>query len=387
MKQVFCKNFKLLALTLFITTNTYGQISKHLDLGGALRFNYRYKAWDENSKEVGGDAVLDVFRINAKATYSKLFLDAEYRFYPSDFGGGMLHHGFIGYKFDEKTQLQLGVNQVPFGILPFASHSWFFNLPYYVGLEDDYDTGIKFVHQNKNWDFALAWYKNAEGGRSWNTFSNGESGYGVDPARYSYDLAGDMEETGQGNARVAYKFNTHEVGFSGQYGRFLNHATGKKQSHYALAAHYHGKFLAQKQLDVKLEAVQYKYNGLDQKEITMAAYNYTYDIATEAAIFSGGLAYTIPVEWGPIESVQFYENYNYMLKQESNMNDSQMNVVGMLITAGPIYTYVDYASGKNHDWLGPWGAFGEEANRYGLGQGAKNPEWHSWFNINIGYYF
>ena len=76
-----------------------------------------------------------------------------------------------------------------------------------------------------------------------------------------------------------------------------------------------------------------------------------------------------------------------MLKPDDGFNDSKMNVVGMLISAGPIYTYVDYASGKNQDWLGPWGGFGEDANRYGLGKGEKDSPWRSWFNINVGYYF
>ncbi|TAJ14614.1 hypothetical protein DMA11_04385 [Marinilabiliaceae bacterium JC017] len=387
MKQVFCNVIKLFVLFFFSIASSNAQNTSNLELGGSIRFNYRYKAWDQNHRDTGGDAVFDVFLLKAKANYSKLFLDAEYRFYPSDFGGGMLKHGFIGYKFNEKTQIQVGVNQVPFGILPYTAHSWFFNLPYYVGLEDDYDTGIKFLYNTDKFDFALAWYKNAEGGKSWQDFSNGTSGYGVDPARYSYDLAGDMEENGQFNARVAYKFHDQEIGVSGQLGRYLNHSSREHDSHYAMAIHYNGKFLAQKQLDVKLEALTYKYNLAGKDEITMAAYNYSYDIAKEASVFSGGIAYTIPVQWGMLESVQLYENYNYMLKGPDGFNDSQMNVVGMLLTAGPIYTYIDYASGKNHDWFGPWGAFGEESNRYGLGKGADDPQWHSWFNINLGYYF
>jgi hypothetical protein len=52
----------------------------------------------------------------------------------------------------------------------------------------------------------------------------------------------------------------------------------------------------------------------------------------------------------------------------------------MLISAGPVYTYVDYAMGKNQPWL--TGNFGE-----GLGVGVEDPEWKTRFNINIGYYF
>ncbi|GET34453.1 outer membrane beta barrel protein [Prolixibacter bellariivorans] len=370
-------------LLLFLITPLFSQNEKKeksVQIGGALRFNYRYKAWDKANTNVGGDFVLDMFRINAKARYGKLFLNAEYRFYPSDFGGGMLKQGFVGYDFTPKTQLQIGVNQVPFGALPYASHSWFFNLPYYIGLEDDYDTGIKLVHSTDDWDFMMAFYKNAEGGKTWNTFSDGSSGYGVDKARYSYDVAGDDEERGQWNGRIARKFGHSEVGLSAEYGRLFNHVTKGNGDHYAFAAHFDGNFLPKQQLNVKLEALTYAYNSdANTNTVTMAAYNYTYQVAKEGQVYTAGVAYTIPVSFGPITSVQFYEDYNYMNKNVDGFLDTQMNVVGALIsTSAGLYTYVDYASGKNQDWFGPWG--------HGLGQGSDN-EWHSWFNINIGYYF
>lgn len=388
MKQQNCR--VLLVFLFFLTSisSSFSQISKYVEIGGALRFNYRYKAWDESNRKLGGDIVLDVFRLNAKASYSKLFLDAEYRFYNSDWGGGMLHHGFIGYHIDKKHQIQLGVPQVPFGILPYASHSFFFNLPYYVGLEDDYDTGIKYTYTGENWDIAIAYFKNAEGGKVWKTFSDGTSGYAVDPARYSYDLAGDYEEIGQANIRVAYKTNGHEIGVSGKYGTYLNHAAEKdsKNPYFASAIHYHGKFLSKKQLDLQFELINYQYKGGNSKVISMAAYNYYYNVAKEATIITGGLAYTFPIKWKFIESVQVYNDYNYMLKSEG-LNDTQMNVTGLMVAANPVYVYFDYAIGKNQDWLGPWGAFGPDADKSGFGYGEENPSWNAWFNINLGYYF
>ena len=50
-----------------------------------------------------------------------------------------------------------------------------------------------------------------------------------------------------------------------------------------------------------------------------------------------------------------------------------------MIAAGPIYTYIDYAMGKHHAWLGPdWGAFA-----YGNGSNS----WHARLNINFGIIF
>jgi hypothetical protein len=55
----------------------------------------------------------------------------------------------------------------------------------------------------------------------------------------------------------------------------------------------------------------------------------------------------------------------------------------MLITAGSIYTYVDYAMGQNNAWLGPFSTTWND----GLAAGQADAEWHKRFNINIGYYF
>ena len=72
-----------------------------LDLGGALRFNYIYSSWKEEQKTKGGEFGYDMFRINAKASYKGIFLNAEYRLYSEAFGGGFLKQGWIGYKFNE----------------------------------------------------------------------------------------------------------------------------------------------------------------------------------------------------------------------------------------------------------------------------------------------
>ena len=51
--------------------------------------------------------------------------------------------------------MQVGVHQVPFGILPWASHNFYFQLPYYLGLEDDYDLGVKHILKQGEWTSSL----------------------------------------------------------------------------------------------------------------------------------------------------------------------------------------------------------------------------------------
>ena len=81
-----------------------------------------------------------------------------------------------------------------------------------------------------------------------------------------------------------------------------------------------------------------------------------------------------------MESITFYNNYSYLSKRESRFGDSQQEVLGMLLTAGRLLTYVDFAFGKNHPWLGP-------NYNTALAEGDPDAGWDLRFNINIGYYF
>ena len=69
-----------------------------------------------------------------------------------------------------------------------------------------------------------------------------------------------------------------------------------------------------------------------------------------------------------------------MNKANDSYEDSFMNITGVLVTAGNVYTYVDLAQGKDHPWIGP-------AWTNGLASGTPDAEWETRFNINIGYYF
>lgn len=363
----------------------FAQDKPELQVGGALRFNYNLSSWKEGQKKRGGDFGYDVFRVNAKAKYKGVKLNAEYRLYSEGFGGGMLKQGWIGYDFTPENNLQIGLTQVPFGITQYNSHNWFFSINYYVGLEDDHDMGVKYTHSDENWEYALAFFKNAE---ELNFGSNSD----VSDSRYSYDVSSSSDglyrnkEVNQFNAKVIRKFLTgsanHKIGGSAQYGGIYNLDTENTGNHYALAAHYEltaGKF------DLKAQISKYKYNTenpADQPNnvIAMTAYGGPYLVAAEATTYTLGAAYSVPVEWGPISNLQFYNDFGFMDKAENSFEDSFMNVTGVLVSAGNVYTYIDAAQGKDQPWLGPvWGD--------ALSSGTVDADWEMRFNINIGYYF
>ncbi|QZT36652.1 hypothetical protein K5X82_15580 [Halosquirtibacter xylanolyticus] len=377
--------FIILLFTCLIPNHSKAALKDSVKIGGAVRFNYRYKAWDPSIADKGGDFVFDMFAIKASAQYANFFMKAEYRLYPSDFGR-FLKEGYIGYKFTPELQMVVGTNQVPFGITPYTSHSYFFNMQYYLGFEDDYDNGAKLTYNNDKWIIDLAYYKNAEGGS------------GASNERYSYDPVDNVEEIGQLNLKIEKPLDNISIGTSVQYGKIWermqtiddpNDPDGdkkienpnyhKKHDTWAAEVHMNGNFLSNKRLNVRLEAMYYNYADMDNNLISMGAYKSSYDVASEASIFSAAIAYTLPIEKKFLDYIQFYNDYSYMKKGYSGFADSQMNVTGMMLAAGPIYTYVDYATGKNQDWFGAWGN--------GLGQGDTSADWEAWFNINIGYYF
>lgn len=373
------KKIFLFALSLLTMQGIFaGQPTKELPqftLGGALRFNYNYSDWKED--HTGGAFGYDVLLLHLHGSYKKFLFDADYRFYVKDFGGPMLKYGWFGYQFNEKSQLQLGLTRVPFGIQPVGSNNFLFNINYYVGLEDDSDMGIKYVYEGNHWDFAAAFFKNAD-----EMLFDPKAETSGD--RYGYDVGGRNKGINQFNGQLFYKWGDNvrqKIGASAEFGQLYNLDTKGKGTHFAFAVHHE---LFWKGFSVKTQISTYAMYpknkaGESRDTIMMTAYGAPYAVAAKANTYTLGVAYTIPLNWGPVKSIQFYNDFGWLQKWDKKQKDSFENVAGCMIAAGPIYTYIDYAMGKHHAWLGPdWGAFA-----YGNGSNS----WHARLNINFGYYF
>ena len=120
--------------------------------------------------------------------------------------------------------------------------------------------------------------------------------------------------------------------------------------------------------------------GEDRRTVSVAAYGAPYQIAAKASTYSATLSYTIPIYKGVLDEIRLYNDFSMMDKRDKEFNDSYQNVTGCMLSMGSVYTYVDYAMGKNHSWLGSdWdNAFAD---------GIASNHWNVRFNINIGYYF
>jgi len=380
-------NFFKYALALFALTLIYNPsvMAQEFDVGGAVRYNYRSEFYESDNMPTDNYFTFDTWRLNVDGSAGGIDISFEYRFYPT-FDTHFIHHGYFGYAFNDDLYMELGVTQVPFGITTYASHSWWFQSPYYVGLEDDYDMGVNFDYTGiENMKISFAYFRQAE--------PQGP-GYGSlnGAGRYSYDIIGGTSSNGNSmsimelnnfNGRVAYNVNENiELGVSAQLGQTYNSALDESEWTNAFAGHIVANY---GNLNFKGEVVTYDYTSVDDQgqeseTVSMGAYASPYPVASEATMYVAGLAYTIPVEIGPISSIQPYVDYTFTDKSNDDFYDTQQLVPGMLITAGNIYTYVDMPFGKNHPWLTD--SFGT-----GLGQGVQDADWNYNLNINIGYYF
>ncbi|MFT6841542.1 MAG: hypothetical protein ACJASR_000304 [Psychroserpens sp.] len=382
-------NFSLLCILLFFTTAAYTQDSLRvktkdsvrtsaLKIGGALRLNYNLSSWKPQQVKRGGDFGFDLFRINVKAKHKDVSLNAEYRLYSAAFGGGMLKQGWFGYNFkNNKTILQIGLTQVPFGNQTYNSNNWFFNLPYYLGFEDDHDMGLKLIHKTEHFKYHFAFFKNAEELKFGNTST-------ISPNRYSYDISGRNKEVNQANVKVDYLFGENKrsvVSVFGEYGGLYNVVTKAFGDHYAYGLSLNSKW---NKLNLKAQIFSFEFRANDTIPnngiIEMAAYGAPYNVAEAGKMFTFGIAYDVDLNWGPITNVTIYNDFAFFDKSKSSFTDSYMNVFGAMFTAGNVYTYVDFAMGKNHSWLGPnW------TNSFSTGDPSE--AWNLRFNINFGYYF
>lgn len=372
-----------------------------LHVGGALRYNVILQSYESDIDATSSSFTMDTWRINV--LYDNpggIGLNFEYRFYPT-FGTHFIKQGWLDYHTSDRTELQLGVTQVPFGNIQYNSNNWWFSLPYYVGLEDDHDMGLKLIHRRDNfrWDVAYFFQPEPEGPPA--AFGTGG------PGRYSYDVIpngnASLTERNQFNLRSAWLSGSSEYGLSLQYGQLYNTSLDQFDNRYAVAVHAD---INAGNLNIKPQLLYYAMDAIDDdgeelSTVFMGAYAIPYQVSTEAWIATLGVSYSYDVNWGPVTNLLFYNDLSYMqntvgegntrladgttLSLDNNFQYTIQNITGILVSAGPVFTYFDIAQGVNHPWLTD--AFGT-----GVGPGHEDldigkSEYNIRLNINIGFYF
>ena len=375
-----------------------------LTVGGCIRANYvKGDYTDDGTKKTrhrgnNGSLELDVFRINVDWEKENWLGKAEYRWYD---GYNFFHTAWLGYNFDENTQIQVGLNRVPFGVGAYGpANSWFFDQHFYVGLSDDMDMGVKVTHSFNNFKLDLAYYVGAEPSGMGSEVNSGN--WTEDSARYAYDIvdAGSdnshYSERNQFNARIIGTFFTNsiptELGISLQAGQLQagDRSTADDTLAYAVSVHS-SSTLGPWNLKLQLTDYDYRpdYNDPNQSDdlIHMGAYNYHDAVAASGLIPAAALSYTIKpkAEW--LDSITFYNDISVILKDGKDnkgkrLNNSTMNVTGAAFASGGWYMQVDYAYANGNYFVGDDGD--DIYDDFGSNQA---DDWEGRFNINLGYYF
>lgn len=353
---------------------------KELRIGGKVSLGHRYRYRQDNNEnhhERGGDTSLGHLRFDIDAKSHGLTLDAQYRFYP---WGDLLHHAYVAYDIYPAWEMQVGVTLVPFGILPYVSNDGWYGISYYMGFEDDYDFGIKFIGKVDDWTIHAAFFKNDE--------------Y-ADPTRiirYSIDVLSDIDldqynrETNQINLQLNKIIshdgqNNTELGASLEWGQLYNDSTGEAGYHDAIALHLKGKYGS---WGVMVEAIRYHFSpdspaGVDDKVILLGGYGGAYLAATNGNIYDLNLSYAIPLIWGPVTKATLFSDYSYLDKDESSFYDSQIFSTGVSFSAGPAGLNFEYTIGKNAIWLG--------RDPQPMGTGSADAKWNGVFSTQLNYWF
>lgn len=350
-----------------------------ITVGGAIRTNYSYTSYEDGSRNRGGDFDFDIFRLNLSGQINDIQLNAEIRFFQYMTA---IKYAYLGYDFAEDWQAQVGITKVPFGNAPYNSHNYFFSANYYVGLEDDHDLGVLFKRKiADNWQLDLGFFKNDELG--------GVDGYVDDRSdRYSYDVVGfrDVEEGVYAEpANPIGEYNT----FSGRYAYHMEHDGGSTEvglsalsgglhdgvdragDYYAWALHLNSNF---GRWNLQLQHGEYDYDIDNVNRMAVGAYAFYDSIAAESTMTSANIAYSLPVTWGPVNNLQFYNDYSIIYDKSDDTANTWMNVTGMSMAAGAFFTYFDFVNARNQPFIG-----GSVAG--------DSDETEQRFNINIGYYF
>lgn len=349
-----------------------------ISLGGAVRFQYSHESYNPDNKRRNGDVDFDIFRLDLKGRIGGVSLDAQWRWFQYM---SAMQHAWVAYDFNEASQLQVGLTRIPFGNQPYNSHSYFFSSNYYLGLEDSHAMGVEYIHDAEPWNLQLAFFKNDGMG--------GVDGYVSDrTASYSYNVLG-VRGPGEGiyddpahpaaavdtlAARVARQFRLGpwqvEAGISGRRGD-LRDAGSRIGDYSAWALHANADW---QRWNLQAQLGRYDYDVLGGAPVlAVGAYGFYDSIAARADSYSLNLAYHLPLRWGPVTGVDFYNDHSLITRKSGGLPSTRMNVLGAGFSAGALYTYLDYVIARNQPFIGGSMA-GDGGTEHRL-------------NLNFGYYF
>ncbi|WP_404547957.1 hypothetical protein [Dyella jejuensis] len=365
------------------------KVSDHLDLGGAVRVRV-----DEDASRGIHKWGLDTIMLSARYDSDSWIGAARYRFYGKDypfqyvrrFGEiSFAEYAWIGYRFDSSRQLQLGLNQVPFGLQPYYSGTFYETLGNVIGLEDVWELGAKYIQDVGDWNLQAGYYARTawpgQGTSNGSTYS-----IVVTPADASVAGGSRNDERGLFVARAVRKLELGnwdgEAGVSAMSSALYNRDTRRYGRRYAYAVHYAG---SNGPWGVKLQYARQQMaprNAGDSRSVSFGGYDGTFNVASRGNFYTGDLSYSIPGKFvgGWITGVKVYGNYSLYDKSQKDFRNSQRFILGTSFSLKALWIAVEWLNGRNDPYLG--------GSNYAQSAAAGGSNvWRGQFYMNIGYYF
>lgn len=365
------------------------KVTDNLDFGGAVRL----RVDDDSSRgihEIGFDTVM----LSVKYDSDSWIGAARYRFYGKEypfqyvrrFGDiQFAEYAWIGYRFDPNKQLQIGLNQVPFGLQPYYSNTFYETLGNVLGLEDVWELGAKYIQDVDDWNFQLGYYaRTAWPGKG---TSNGSTySIVVTPADPGVAGGSHNDERGLVIARAARKVELGnwkgEAGVSLMNSTLYNRDTHRNGQRSSYALHYAGN---NGPWGVKLEYARIQMlpkNPVDQHTVSYGGFDGTFNVASRGNFYTGDLSYSIPGTYvgGWISGMKVYANYSIYDKSYKEFRNSQRFILGTSFSLKKLWIAMEWQNGRNDPYFG-----GSSYAQSAAAGGINN--WKGQFYMNIGYYF
>ncbi|MCE5975942.1 hypothetical protein [Pseudomonas sp. JR33AA] len=365
------------------------QVTDNLDLGGAVRARWDYDP-DRDIQKFNFDTAI----LSAKYKSDTWIGEAKYRFYgrayPYQYTKNVgdiqfAELAWIGYKFNPDQQVQVGLNQLPFGLQPYFGSTFYQTLGAVMGLEDVEQVGAKYIHQSGDWNIQAGYYlRPAWQGKG---TSNGETYSTVVSEADSYVTDGsNNQERNTVVLRVAKALDLgpwkSEVGISGLTSSLENRDTNNDGRRNAMAVHYIGK---NGPWEVQLQAARQQMSprnpGTDEL-VTFGGYDGTFNVASRGNLYVADVSYDVSGKYlfDLISGVKLYANYSAFDKTADDFKTSQRMIVGTSFSLSKLWIATEWLHGKNDPVIG-----GSSLTQ-SLGAGGSN-QWENQLYMNIGYYF
>jgi hypothetical protein len=257
--------------------------------------------------------------------YRQFNLDAGYWF--QDRNKRAVDRAYLGYRFDERSDLQVGAPARPFGLLPYPQFGWSYHIPFFLGFGVNTGTGLKYGYKDSDWDFQAA-------------------------------------------------------------SRLYNATTDDNGSFWAAGAH--GVF-KNGPWTISSQAIRYEYDpknpgGVSDDSVLMGGNGLTpvFLVAAKGSIGGLNVGYDVATPWlGPVKKVKLYNDYSRLWKEKSGWDDSQMYTAGIQFFALPVMAWLDFTWARNAN---PWGG-AENGTGWTSTTSSGSNDWYFRTNLNIGYYF